>query len=76
MRDGANAVMLGNSDPQSRFTWEDWFEGGDPLLAGWDDGEATGTAHLLRHGVDVGQVTQSLTPSHTARGTAWTSARP
>ena len=35
--------------------WEDWFaEGADPF-APHNDGEKSGTVHLLRHGVDIGQ---------------------
>ena len=34
--------------------WETWFESGDPFMP-YDDGEATKTAHLLRHGVDIGE---------------------
>ena len=35
--------------------WEDWFaEGVDPF-APHNDGERSGTVHLLRHGVDIGQ---------------------
>jgi hypothetical protein len=36
------------------FTWEQWFKKGDPF-APHNDSEATGTSHLLRHGVDIGE---------------------
>ena len=36
------------------FTWESWFESGDPFAWG-NDGEATGAVHLRRHGVDIGE---------------------
>lgn len=36
------------------YTWQQWFVAGDPFSK-HDDGEPTGTAHLLRHGVDIGQ---------------------
>lgn len=36
-------------------SWEDWFaEGVDPFAPN-NDGEISGTVHLLRHGVDIGQ---------------------
>ena len=37
-----------------RYTWEQWFEEGDPFAYG-NDGEVTGAVHLRRHGVDIGQ---------------------
>ena len=55
LRAGANGMMLHTADNHSRYTWEGWYEGGDPLLPGDDDRDPSGVAHLLRHGVDVGQ---------------------
>ena len=51
--DASDGVMGGVAPPDGA-AWEPWFESGDPF-ANYDDGEATGTAHLLRHGVDVGE---------------------
>ena len=50
LRDGSDAIMAA-----ADHSWEAYFrEGVDPFAA-HDDGEATGTVHLLRHGVDIGQ---------------------
>ena len=47
--------MAGTNKSQGAgFTWEEWFEAGDPFSA-LSEAEVTGTAHLLRHGVDIGQ---------------------
>lgn len=37
-----------------RYSWQDWFESGDPFAYG-HDGEITGAVHLRRHGVDIGE---------------------
>ena len=50
----ASDGVMGGVAPPDGAAWEPWFESGDPF-AKYDDGEATGTAHLLRHGVDIGE---------------------
>ena len=55
----SDAVMAGVPREQGGgFTWQQWFVDGDPFSP-HDDGEPTGAAHLLRHGVDIGQVSAS-----------------
>lgn len=50
-----DAVMQSVSDSDGGgYSWKQWFENGDPW-AKYNDGEVTGTAHLLRHGVDIGE---------------------
>ena len=50
LHNSSDQIMSDVSDPASRYTWEEWFNSGDPF-APHDDSESTGTAHLLRHGV-------------------------
>jgi hypothetical protein len=55
LKNGTDAIMRGVSAAQGgSYNWEEWFESGDPF-APHNDREATGTVHLQRHGVDIGQ---------------------
>eukprot|EP00947_MAST-08B_sp_MAST-8B-sp1_P005884 g5884.t1 len=51
----SDEIMAGVPKEQGGgYTWEAWFESGDPFSP-HNDSEPTGTTHLLRHGVDIGQ---------------------
>jgi hypothetical protein len=56
LHEQSDAIMRGVArELGGGFGWVDWFRSGDPFSAHDDSADATGTAHTLRHGVDIGE---------------------